>query len=395
MIEKLPEDHFLIHELVESFVEDWKGRSGQRDHQKRIGFYISDVDKCDRSIFYNWTCPDNKRTITAKTLMMFAAGNLLHDDVQARARKRGLVESGRDIEYGLADGRAKATGRLDFIAAVYKFIPEENGIAVVEIKTKNPYNFGDEEPNQEEIDQLLWYIDCLKDSSAKSIRRSTVLNYGFILYVDRAMISDPIPLCGWRVDFDPARVAAIKARFDALDKAILAGEVPQRPYERESIKCSYCRYRDFCWEGVPLPSPPTFEADTAIQAPEMELVESMAESYVRLSEEIRRIEAERDRAHKTLMCYFKATGTETIDINGSQIVHSFMMRTDLDRDYLFSELGDKFMSIAVPQDRLIKQAIKEGTIDPELYERAKRVKYIDQIKVKKAKGGNHADQKPE
>jgi len=71
------------------------------------------------------------------------------------------------------------------------------------------------------------------------------------------------------------------------------------------------------------------------------------------------------------------------------------VRTDLDRDYLFSELGDRFMSIAVPQDRLIKQAIKEGTIDPELYERAKRIRYIDQIKVKKAQGGNNADQKPE
>jgi len=118
----------------------------------------------------------------------------------------------------------------------------------------------------------------------------------------------------------------------------------------------------------------------------------MAEAYVRLQEESKLIEVKITQAHETLMRYFKATGTENIETNGSQIVHSFMMRTDLDRDYLFSELGDRFMSIAVPQDRLIKQAIKEGTIDPELYERAKRVRYIDQIKVKKAKGGNHADQ---
>ena len=394
-IEKLPDDHFLIHEIVESFVDDWKKKPGQRDHQKRGYFYMSDVGACDRATFYKFTCPEKKRPIAAKTLMMFAAGNLIHDDIQARARKRGLVESARDLEYGLEDWAHKATGRLDFILPVYQFIETEKGVAVVEIKTKNPYNFGDEEPSSEEIDQLLWYIDRLKAHEAKSLKQTPVLDYGFILYADRAMISDPLPLCGWRVDFDPARVAVIKARFDALDKTILVGQVPQRPYERESIKCSYCRYRDFCWEGVPMPSPPTFEPDEAIEAPEMELVQSMAEAYVQLQEEKKIIEVKLTQAHETLMRYFKATGTETIDINGSQIVHSFMMRTDLDRDYLFSELGDRFMSIAVPQDRLIKQAIKEGTINPELYERAKRVRYIDQIKVKKAQGGNNADQKPE
>ena len=395
MITKLPDDHFLIHEIVESFVEDWRGKSGQRDHQKRGYFYMSDVAKCDRTTFYDFTCPEKKRPIKAKTLMMFAAGNLIHDDIQARARKRGLIESARDLEYGVEDWAHKATGRLDFILPVYRFIETEKGVAVVEIKTKNPYNFGIEEPIQEEIDQLLWYTDRLKVHEAKSLKQTPVLDYGFILYADRSMTSDPLPLCGWRIGFDAERVAVIKARFDALDKAILAGQVPQRPYERESIKCSYCRYKDYCWEGIPLAAPPAFEAD-GTEAPEQELVESMAEHYVGLQETAKIISDEIDRARETLMRYFKATGKEVISVaSGDQIVHSFMMRTDLDRDYLFSELGDKFMSIAIPQDRLIKQAIKEGTIDPELYERAKRVRYIDQIKVKKAQGGNNADQKPE
>jgi CRISPR/Cas system-associated exonuclease Cas4 (RecB family) len=391
MITKLPEDHFLIHEIVESFVEDWKGRSGQRDHQKRGYFYMSDVAACDRATFYNFTCPEKKRPITAKTLMMFAAGNLLHDDLQARARRRGLVESARDLEFGLEDWAHKATGRLDFILPVYRFIETEKGVAVVEIKTKNSYNFGIEEPTPEEVDQLLWYIDRLKAHEAKSLKQTPVLDYGFILYADRSMVSDPLPLCGWRVDFDPARVAVIKARFDALDKAVIAGEVPQRPYERESIKCSYCRYKDHCWEGIPLPSPPVFEAD-GTEAPEMELVTSMADNFIRLQEEAKRIEGELDKAKDTLMKYFKATGTETLPVNGGEIVHSFSKWTDLDRDYLASMLADKWQLIAAPQAKLIQQAIKEGLVDPEVYEKAKRVRYLDQIKVKKAKGGNHADQ---
>ena len=118
MIEKLNNDHFLIREITESFLEDWKQKSGQRDHQKRGYFYMSDVGKCDRATFYDFTCPEKKRPITAKTLMMFNAGNMAHDDIQARARRRGLTEAGRDIEFGLEDWETKATGRLDFITAV-------------------------------------------------------------------------------------------------------------------------------------------------------------------------------------------------------------------------------------------------------------------------------------
>jgi hypothetical protein len=386
MIERLPDDHFLIREIVESFVDDWKNRSGQRDHQKRNYFYMSDVSACDRRLFYDFTCPEKKRPITAKTLMMFAAGNLLHDDLQDRARRRGMVDSARDLEYGVEDWAHKATGRLDFILPVYRFIETEKGVAVVEIKTKNPYNFGNEEPTQEEVDQLLWYIDRLKEHEAKSLKQTPVLPYGFILYADRAMISDPLPLCGWRVDFDAERVAVIKARFDALDKAILAGEIPQRHYERESIKCSYCRYLSHCWEGVPLPSPPVFEAD-GTEAPEMELVESMAENFMRLQKEAKRIEEELDKAKDTLMKYFKATGTEVLPVNGGEIVHSFSRWTDLDRDYLVANLADRWTLIAAPQAKLIQQAIKDGLVDPEVYARAQRVRYIDQIKIKKAKEG--------
>src|SRR4030042_1423290 len=180
MVEKLSSDHFLIREIVESYLEDWRAKQGQRDHQKPGYFFMSDVSKCDRGTFYEFTCPEKKRPITAKTLMMFSAGNLLHDDLQARARRRGLIEAGRDIEYGLEDWAHKATGRLALITAVSRFIETEHGIAVAEIKPKNPYNFDGDEPTQDAVDQILWYIDRLKESSAKSIRQSAILAYGFI-----------------------------------------------------------------------------------------------------------------------------------------------------------------------------------------------------------------------
>ena len=382
MIEKLGSDHFLIREITESFLDEWKKKSGQRDHQKRNHFFMSDVGTCDRATFYNFTCPEKKRPITVKTLMMFNAGNLLHDDIQARARGRGLIEAGRDIEYGLEDWAHKATGRLDFIAAVYKFIETEKGIAVAEIKTKNPYNFGDEEPSQDEIDQILWYIDRLKESSAKGIRQSEVLNYGFVLYADRAMIADPLPLCGWRVDYDAERVAVIKARFTALDKCILAGECPMRPFERDSIKCTYCRYSESCWEGIPRPEVPAFIADETVEKPEQELLESMAERFLELKIEEKKIKEELETAHKILMQYFKATGIEEISANGRKIIHGFTSRTELDSEYLLRELADRWTIIARPQVKLIQEAIKTGQVDPEIFERAKRIKYFETIRIK-------------
>lgn len=388
MIEKLNSDHFLIREIVESYVQEWKSRSGQRDHQKRGYFYMSDVAKCDRAIFYDFTCPEKKRPITAKTLMMFSAGNLLHDDIQTRARSRGLVEAGRDIEYGLEDWAHKATGRLDFITAVYKFVETERGLAVAEIKTKNPYNFDGEEPTQDEIDQILWYIDRLKASSAKSVRQSEVLDYGFVLYLDRAMIADPLPICGWRVDFDSERVEMIKARFTTLDKAIQAGEIPKRPHERDSIKCSYCRYLDFCWEGIPRPEAPAFVADETVEKPEQELVESAAARYIELKAEEKKVKEETARLRAVLMRYFKATGLEQISTNGQAIVHGTMRETILDEDYLLAEAGDKWLLIARPDVKKIQAAIKDGMIDAGVLEQAKITTFVDTLRIK---GGKNAD----
>jgi len=388
MIEKLNSDHFLIQEITESYLNDFKIRSGQRDHQKRGYFYMSDVSKCDRTTFYDFTCPEKKRPITAKTLMMFSAGNLLHDDIQDRARRRGMLEAGRDIEMGVEDWAHKATGRLDFIAAVYRFIETEKGIAVVEIKTKNPYNFGSEEPTQDEVDQILWYIDRLKESSAKSVRQSEVLDYGFILYADRAMIADPLPLCGWRVDYDAERVAVIKARFTALDKAIQAGECPMRPHERDSVKCSYCRYEAHCWEGIPKAEAPAFIADETVEKPEQELLESASARYIELKAEEKKVEDEIDRLRAVLMRYFKATGLEQIDVNGQAIVHGTMKKSILDEDYLLEQLGDKWLLIAKPDLKKIQVAIKDGMIDAGVLEQARITTFTDVLRIK---GGKNAD----
>jgi hypothetical protein len=133
---------------------------------------------------------------------------------------------------------------------------------------------------------------------------------------------------------------------------------------------------------VPKIEAPVFVADETAEPPEKELVESMAERFIKLKEEKKKVEADLELTEGILMKFFKATGLEELPIDGRKIVHGFTSRTELDEQYLLSELADRWTIIARPQVKLIQEAIKAGQVDPEIFERAKRVKYFDVIRIK-------------
>jgi len=390
MIEKLNRDHYLISELIASYRDEWQKGSGQRDHLPRKSFYFSDVSKGDRQIYYLFRNPEEKSTIADRTLILFRNGDLLHEDVQARLRDRRAIDSSRDVEYGLEDFEIDATGRLDCFAAEFRFVREANGLAVTEIKTKNPFNFDVEEPTQDEIDQGLWYIFGAK--AAKSLKKRNILNHGYILYVDRAGISDPLPLALWKFDYDQARVDKIRERFRKLKVVVEAGEIPQRCAERDSTKCLYCRFENFCWEGIPRPTAPVFVADETVEPPEQELVESMAARFLELKDKEKETKEGLKLAYGILMKYFKATGLEQISANGRQIIHGFQADVEFDEAYLLANVPlELWPQIAAPSLARFREAVKAGLIDPEIFERAKRVSYSDRLRTKIIKGGKNAD----
>jgi CRISPR/Cas system-associated exonuclease Cas4 (RecB family) len=394
VIEKLNRDHYLIRELVASYRDEWQRGSGQRDHLPRKGFYISDVSKGDRHIYYLFRNPEKKNTLTDKTLILFSNGNILHEDIQARLRSRKAIDSSRDIEYGLEDFEIDTTGRLDCFAAEFRFVPEANGLVVTEIKTKNPYNFDIEEPTQGEIDQGLWYI--FRAREAKSLKERNILDYGYILYMDRAAISDPLPLALWKFDYEQERVDGIRERFRKLKIAIETEQIPQRCAERDSTDCAYCRFENFCWEGIPRPTAPVFVADEAVELPEQELVESMAARFLELKDKEKEAKEGLKLAYGILMKYFKATGLEQITANGRQIVHGFQAETEFDEAYLLAHLAPELWpQIATPSVTRFREAVKAGLVDPEIFERAKRVSYSERLRIKNLKGGLNADSRSE
>lgn len=369
-VEKLSRDHFLIQELINSYREDWQYGSGQRDKEKRKYFYMSDVSKCDREIYYLFHSPEQKRTIADKTLILFCCGNLHHEEIQFRLKKRRIVESSRDLEFGIEDWEVEATGRLD------GFARDNGALTVTEIKAKNPYGFLNEEPEDYEADQILWYIYAARNS--KNLRKRKINDFGYILYFEGWPISD-FPIAGWRIEYDEERVKQIRERFKNLKLIIEAKKIPQRPHERDSVKCQYCRFLDFCWKGIPLAKEPKLVANPSIEKPEKELVESAENRYVELKTKEAEIKSELEEVRTLLFRYFKATGQKETD----KILYCFSKRINLDNEYLLKNLKDKFHLIAKPQLIMIKKAIEAGQVDPEIFERAKKVEFSEYIKIKK------------
>jgi len=372
-------DHHIIKALIESYREDWQKKQGKYDSQPRDHFYITDVGKCNRAIYYYFKNADKKRLIADRTLIFFRHGDLYHDEIQYRLKKQRIIDNSRDMEYGVKDFEIETTGRLDV------FVREDGGLAVTEIKSHNPYAFRTAEPSQKEIDQLLWYIYCAKEANKSSKRK--ILGYGYLIYVERGEVAD-FPYRIFKVDYDPKRIKEIRDRFKTLKEAIEKEYLPQRQFERDSIECQYCRFTEFCWKGIPKQEEPEFKADENIEKPEKELVDSAAEQYIKLKEEEKEVKDKLSEVYELLMKYFLSTGVKKIASGGKFIEHGYSKQTELNIEYLKKHAGDKWHLFSNPNLALLRKAIKDGELDPEVFEKAKHIKYQDKLNIKEVKNAD-------
>jgi len=393
MIQKLDRSHFLISELYTSYRDEWQKGQGQRDKEKRKYFYFSDISKCPRQVFYEFTIPEEKRTIADTTLYLFSLGNLIHNDVQQRYRNQKVAEAPRDIEFGLENEGINATGRLDMIAAEFRFNPEADGLAVVEIKTKVPYSLEAEEPEQYEIDQLLLYIDSMKKK--KSIRDQTILDWGYILYLDRAGMAEE-PIAAWKVDYDESRLQEIFGWFKMVSDYIASGNPPDRPHERKSTNCQFCRFNHVCWADVR-----DAEAEARAELlekepaplPSQEIVDSLVNQYIKLNAEKKKIEEQMEEIKPILLNYCRATQTEKIEAGDSSLRYETSERIGFNEEKLFQKYGPIWKELTSIQVTKVKAAVKAGLIDPVDYEEAKEVKIIESLKVLEKKSKKEREAK--
>lgn len=391
--EKLAEDHDLVRAILDKYVENWK-RSHPGDKKARNYFYNSDVGRCPRSIYYQFYSPEKKKDMAASTIMMFKLGDLFHDELQAMLGSLGYMTN-KDIEFGTWSkvGFLKR-GRLDVM------LRYPTMLVIGEIKSKNPYGF-DSPPDNPEIDQLLTYMhDCKNDPYFRE-RGDKIADIGYIFYMDRGGLATP-PICIWEVRYSKDRIKAIEKEFRALHRAIKGKQIPDRPYEMESVPCTYCRFQmSICWKGFAVAEEPKHEADVSIEPPGKEIVDSMAEACIRLKDEIEEKQGELDMARSVLTQYFKATGTsEILPKLGGKIRFSKSKITTLKEDYLLRKLKDKWHLFAKPTLSLLKLAVKEGKVDATTYQRALKFGWSDGSvtitrpkPIKEAKNANKKIQK--
>jgi hypothetical protein len=224
------------------------------------------------------------------------------------------------------------------IAAEYRFIPEAEGLAVVEIKTKVPYSLEVDEPEQDEIDQLLLYIDSMKKKN--TIRDQKILDYGYILYLDRAAMAEE-PIAAWKIDFDGSRLQEILSWFKMITDYIASGNPPDRPYERKSTYCQFCRFNHVCWADVR-----DAEAEARAELlekepaplPAQEVVDSLVDSYIRLNSEKKKIEEQMEEIKPILLNYCRATQTEKIEAGDGSLRYETSERLGIQRREAFSKI---------------------------------------------------------
>lgn len=367
-VEKLPDDHPFVMSILDYYEDEWK-RSHTSDKIPREWFYVSDVGRCPRSIYYQFFNAEEKKPMAASTIMMFKFGNLFHEELQRVLRNLGH-SSGKFVEFGTWSkvGFMKR-GRLDILLSMDG--EDENvpvALVVGEIKTKNPYNF-DSDPYDNEIDQALSYISDIRGDPY--FARKKIADYAYLIFIDRGGVATP-SLCVWRVDYSEDRVKIIKREFRKLHKAIKEKTIPTRPYERDSVQCTYCRFQEsICWADIPRIEPPALEPDPTIEPPTKEIVDSMANAFVRLKDEIKEKEKDFDLAKKVLTQHFKATPSDEIKVGEATIKYSPSETTGLDVEYLLKYLQKKWHLFAKPQLGLLREAVASGQVDATTFEKAK------------------------
>jgi len=211
----------LIDNLLETRAEkDSEKTNGIRDY-----FYISEVDKCPRAIYYKMKGypgegykPDTYRKLDN--------GDYVHMRLMSMLMSLGIVVSAeiRIPEEKIFHGRADAIVSID------------NELYVLEIKSMNSYAFKRlEEPDKAHLKQVQLYMHYFN------------INKGIILVENK----DNQELKEFVVTKDEKILQEISANFISLKKMVDNNTLPPKPRfsSNDKWKCDYCAYRKTCEEN--------------------------------------------------------------------------------------------------------------------------------------------------
>jgi CRISPR/Cas system-associated exonuclease Cas4 (RecB family) len=202
----------MLKELIDQFYLDQ-----QRD-KEQTRFYISDVGKCSRSIFFKFkNAPGEK--MDARLLRIYERGEYLHRNIFNILYR---LKIGLTTEVNIP-AQEIISGRADAILC----INHEN--YVLDIKSMNSMVFKNlDEPKEENVYQVQLYLHYFN------------IKKGILLYIDK----DQQNIKEFEINYDEKLVRSLLKEFEDLKKKIESNTIPPRLSDYpENWQCRYCRYK--------------------------------------------------------------------------------------------------------------------------------------------------------
>ena len=192
-------------------------------HPSALGTYSG---KCIRNQVYMLRGVEKKNTFDARTLRVLDTGNHIHEKLQSAFERMGVLVSAEiPIEYAYPPIKGHTDGVIKF----------NDQIILIEIKSCNSNTFEMrkkwKKPKPEHFDQANIYAYILE------------LEKVWIIYYCK----DNEELEIFELDADPKAAERIIKKWTKTYETFKAGDLPKRPYKRDSKECMYCPLADTCW----------------------------------------------------------------------------------------------------------------------------------------------------
>lgn len=363
----------LAKTIEDQVLEENESRG--RKYGPRENFWASEVFKCKRELYYKFDPDVPQKKLDARALMVFKAGDAFHELVKNYLWRSGMLRQEEAKLPAKAKEELNLTGRFDAMVSTTKKGKRE----LVEVKSVSHFGFEEmEEPKEQWVGQTTIYLHYL------GVKRGIIF----------AINKNTSEMKQWVVEYDEKVFEKVKKYFSEVAKAIKKKKEPDREFPRDSWQCGYCKFNQYCWRDCPLPEPPGFQVDKAIEPPSQELLESAINTYGSLDRQIKELEKGYDEAKEIIKRYFKTNKEETVSSETFSIKRIQRATTKYDQDKLRKSLGSEGYSlIATPSSTLIKQFLKEQKIDPTAVEKAKIFSYSEVLQIKEVESNADKNEK--
>lgn len=209
----------MLKELIDQFYLD---RERERKEKERIQFFISEVGKCPRAIFFKFKKAPAQE-IEPERLRVFEHGDFIHQMVMRPLFSLGLV---RATEISIPPQKI-ISGRADAVLSINgePYILDIKGIS-------GKLNFQKmEKPMPEHIWQVQLYLHFFN------------VKKGILLYVNK----DTQELKEFVFEYDKEQVKQLLDWFEKLKKKIEKNLVPLRlPDWPDNWQCQSCQFKEIC-----------------------------------------------------------------------------------------------------------------------------------------------------